>query len=133
MASPLRRIPSAVAALAFVALVVLTLVVALVTRSWVGLEAALVTPLVIAVAVLGVWVSLLSLALVRRRNWAPAATIATFILASVVTGGALVDTFRRVVVNQSAPIVHLVLPGGLFGVAASVLYFVARDGDRPVR
>ncbi len=133
MASTLRQTASAVAALAFVALVALTLVVALVTRSWEGLEAIVVTPLLIAVALLGAWVCLLSLALLRRRSWAPWATTATFLLASVVTGAALIDTVHRVVVDQTAPIVHLVLPGGLFGLATSVVYLVARDRNRRIR
>jgi DMSO reductase anchor subunit len=131
MASPRRRTVSAVVALAFVAVLVVTLVVALVTRPWDGLEAVVIPALVVAVAVLGAWVLLLSVALVRGRSWARQATMATFLLASVVAGVALLDTVQRALVDRTAPLVHLVLPGLLFALAASVVRLVAGDRGRP--
>lgn len=129
MASPRRSTVSVLAALAFVAVLVLTLVVALVTRSWIGLEAAFIPVLVIGVAVVGAWVSLLSVALVRDRSWAPPATGITFLLASVVTGATLVDTVQRTLIDDTAPIVHLVLPTLLFVLATSVVLLLAVGGN----
>ncbi len=133
MASPRRSTVSALAALAFVAVLVVTLVVALVTRSWIGLEAAFIPALVIAVAVVGAWVSLLSVAVVRHHSWAPPATSMTFLLASVVTGATLVDRVQRTLIDETAPIVHLVLPALLFGLATSVVLLVVRERGRPSR
>ena len=115
------------AALGFVALVAATFVVALFTRSWAGLEAAVIPPLVAGIVVLAAWVSVLSVALVRGRRWATWATLVTFFLAAVATGTALSDTARRTLVHKTAPFGHLVLPALLFGTAALVVLLTIRD------
>ena len=118
------RLATVVAALGFVALVAVTLVVALLSRSWDGLEAVAVAPLVVGVVILTVWVSVLSVALVRGRLWA---TLVTFLLAGVTAGVAFLDTADRTLVDQTAPVGHLALPVLLLGTAGAVVSLVLRD------
>ena len=115
------------AAVAFVALVVVTVIVADTRRTFDGFAEPLVRTLLTATAVLGIWVALVSIALAQGRGWARPVMIATFGLAGLVTGAALFDTTRRVLVESSAPAVHVVLPALLFGLATTVVYLVARD------
>ena len=123
------------AVLGFVALVAVTFLVALNTRSWAGLEAAFIPPFVAGIVLLAAWTSALSVALVRGRRWATWATLVTFVLPAVATGAAFFDTARRTLLHQTAPISHLLLPAQLFGTATTVVSLAIRDlgtraGDR---
>ncbi|MDP9418696.1 MAG: hypothetical protein M3P53_00775 [Actinomycetota bacterium] len=118
------------AAFAFVAVMGVTAVVAVFTRSWeLGLDWKSVAVVFgVGIAVLGGWVSLLGMGLLRGRRWAKWAMLVTFLLAAVATGAALWDTADRTLVNPTTtPVGHLVLPALLFVSAASVVTLVIRD------
>ncbi len=109
-----------------------TLWVALNTRSWDELEAVLIPPLMVGVALAAGWACLLGVALLLHWTWARWWALLTFVVVSAFSGWAFVDTARRVVDGGAAPVRHLAAPASLFAVATSIvlLLVLARRPDR---
>lgn len=111
---------------------VATLWVALSTRSWDELEAVLMPPLIVGVAVAAGWACLLGVGLLLHWTWARWWALRTFVVVGALSGLALFDTAGRLVDGGSTPLRHLAAPAGLFTVATSIVLLLtfAREHDR---
>jgi DMSO reductase anchor subunit len=122
------------AALAFLAAAigVATLWVALDTRSPDGLEAVVVPPLVLGVALAAGWACVLGVGLLGHWSWARRGALLTFLVVGALSGSALADTIGRVVDGDTTPLRHLLAPASLFAVATSIVLLLAfaREPDR---
>lgn len=122
------------AGLAFLAAAIglMTLWVALDNRPWDELEAVLIPPLIVGVALSAGWACLLGVGLLVQWTWARWSALLTFVVVSAFSGLALVDTAGRVVDGGTTPIRHLAAPASLFTVATSIVLLLAfaREPDR---
>lgn len=113
-------------ALVAAAIGLVTLWVALDTRSWDGLEAVLIPPLVAGVALGAGWACVLGVGLLSQWSWARSRALLTFVTVGVFSGLVLIDVVRRLVSSGGAPIRHLIAPASLFAVATSIVLLLAR-------
>jgi hypothetical protein len=122
------------AGLAFMAAAIslTTLWVALDTRSSDELEAVLIPPLIVGVAIAAGWACLLGVGLLVQWTWARRWALLTFMVVSAFAGWALFDTARRVVDGGTTPVRHLASPASLSTVATSIVLLLAfaRAPDR---
>jgi hypothetical protein len=122
------------AGLAFLAAAVglTTLWIALNARSSDELEAVLIPPLIVGVAVAAGWACLLGVGLLVHWSWARWWALLTFVVVSAFSGLALLDTAGRVVDGGTTPLRHLAAPASLFTVATSIVVLLAfaREHDR---
>jgi hypothetical protein len=105
-----------------------TLWVALDTRSSNELEAVLIPPLIVGVALAAGWACLLGIGLLVQRTWARRWALLTFMIVSAFGGWAHLDTARRVGDGGTTPVRHLAAPASLFTVATSIVLLLAFAG-----
>jgi hypothetical protein len=107
-----------------------TLWFALDTRSWNGLEAVLVAPLIVGTGLAAGWVCVLGVGLLVQWSWARWWALLTFVVVSAFSGVALADTVRRVMDGGTTPVRHVAAPAGLLAVAMSIVLLLTREVER---
>jgi hypothetical protein len=105
-----------------------TLGVALSTRSWDELEAILVPPLILGVALAAGWACVLGVGLLVQWTWARRWALLTFMVVSALSGLALSDAAGRVSDGGSTPVRHLAAPASLFTVATAIVLLLGLHG-----
>jgi hypothetical protein len=94
------------------------------------LEAVLVPPLIVGVALVAGWACVLGVGLLVQWTWARWWALLTFVVVSAFSGFALFDTVRRVVDGDTTPVRHVAAPAGLSVVAVSIVLLLTREVDR---
>jgi hypothetical protein len=105
-----------------------TLGVALSTRSWDELEASLLPPLILGVALAAGWACVLGVGLLVQWTWARRWALLTFMVVSALSGLALSDAASRVSDGASTPVRHLAAPASLFAVATAIVLLLGLHG-----
>jgi hypothetical protein len=107
-----------------------TLWFALDTRSWDGLEAVLVPPLIVGTGIAAGWACVLGVGLLVQWSWARWWALLTFVVVSAFSGVALFDTVRRLVDGGTTPVRHVIAPASLLVVAMSIVLLLTREVER---